>query len=152
MTVPTIRPARREDVSAIVALLAEDDIGGAIDTGAAADLPLYEAQFERIAASATEFLFVAEIEGRVVGTFEIVIARSLPYRAATRCILEAVQVHPAMRGQRIGEAMVLRAMEEGRARGADVITLTSNVKREAAHRFYDRLGFERSHVGFKRAL
>ncbi|NDV85927.1 GNAT family N-acetyltransferase [Aurantimonas aggregata] len=152
MTIAMIRPATRDDVRAIVALLAEDDIGGAIDTGAAADLPLYEAQFDRIAASTTEFLFVAEVDGRVVGTFEIVIARSLPYRAATRCILEAVQVHPSMRGQRIGEAMVLRAMEEGRARGADVMTLTSNVKREAAHRFYERLGFERSHVGFKRAL
>lgn len=152
MTIATIRPARRDDVGAIVALLAEDDIGGSIDTGAAADLPLYEAQFDRIADSATEFLFVAEVDGRVVGTFEIVIARSLPYRAATRCILEAVQVHPAMRGQRIGEAMVLRAMEEGRARGADVMTLTSNAKREAAHRFYERLGFERSHVGFRRAL
>ncbi|UIJ72691.1 GNAT family N-acetyltransferase [Aurantimonas sp. HBX-1] len=152
MVTATIRPARRDDVPAIVALLAADDIGGAVDTGAAADLPLYEAQFDRIAASANEFLFVAEVEGRVVGTFQIIIARSLPYRAATRCILEAVQVHPAMRGQRIGEAMVLRAMEEGRAHGADAMTLTSNVKREAAHRFYDRLGFERSHVGFRRAL
>ena len=147
-----IRQARRGDVAAIVALLVLDDIGGAIDTAEPEALPLYLEQFDRIAKSPNETLYVACMGGVVVGTFELLISRSLPYRASTRCILEAVQVRPDMRGRKIGEAMVHFAFEEARRLGADQMTLSSNAKRLDAHRFYERLGFSKSHVGFKKAL
>ena len=147
-----IREARREDVAAIVALFAADVVSGGIDTTDPEAPPEYEAQFDRIAASPNETLFVAELGGAVVGTFELMIARSLPYRASTSCILEAVQVRPDMRGRKIGEAMVRWAMHEARRRGAQKLKLTSNLKRADAHRFYERLGFTRSHAGFGIAL
>ena len=147
-----IREARRADLAAIVALFAADEVSGGIDTTDPGALPDYEAQFDRIAASTNETLFVAELRGAVVGTFELMIARSLPYRASTSCILEAVQVRPDMRGKRIGEAMVRWAMGEARRRGAQKLKLTSNLKRADAHRFYERLGFTRSHAGFGIAL
>ncbi len=155
MTAPQdldIRQAIREDVAAIFALLALDDIGGAIDTAEPEALPLYLEQFDRIAQSPNETLYVACLGNVVVGTFELLIAHSLPYRAATRCILEAVQVRPDLRGKKIGEAMVRFAHQEARRLGADQMTLSSNAKRLDAHRFYERLGFSKSHVGFKKAL
>ena len=147
-----IRPARREDVAAIVGLLALDDIGRAVDTADPEALPLYMKQFDAIAQSPNETLYVACLGNVVVGTFELLIAHSLPYRAATRCILEAAQVRPDMRGRKIGETMVRFALEEATRLGADLITLSSNAKRSDAHRFYERLGFEKSHVGFKMNL
>ncbi len=67
-------------------------------------------------------------------------------------ILEAVQVRADRRGQGIGEAMVLEAERLARAAGASCLRLTSNRARADAHRFYERLGFDRSHYGFKRPL
>ena len=60
-----------------------------------------------------------------------------------------VQVSASLRGQRIGEAMVKHAADFARAQGAAVLQLTSNKRRTDAHRFYERLGFDKSHEGFK---
>ena len=139
-------------MAAIAAVLALDDISGAVNMVDPDELPLYLEQFDAIAQSSNETLYVACMGGVVVGTFELLIARSLPYRASTRCILEAVQVRPDMRGQKIGEAMIHFALEEARRLGAGKMTLTSNARRGDAHRFYERLGFERSHVGFRKTL
>ena len=147
-----IRPARRADVAAIVGLLALDEIGGAIDTADPETLPVYLAQFDRIETSPNETLYVACLDGEVVGTFELTLARSLPYRAATRCILAAVQVRPDMRGRGIGADMIGFALAEARRLGADLMTLSSNATRLDAHRFYERLGFQKSHLGFKIGL
>jgi GNAT superfamily N-acetyltransferase len=63
-----------------------------------------------------------------------------------------VRVHARLRGLGVGGAMIEWAIEEGRRRGASLVQLTSDNTREAAHRFYERLGFTRSHAGFKRAI
>ena len=147
-----IREARRADLRRSSRCLRPTSSAAASTPPIPSALPEYEAQFDRIAASTNETLFVAELGGAVVGTFELMIARSLPYRASTSCILEAVQVRPDMRGRKIGEAMVRWAMDEARRRGAQKLKLTSNLKRADAHRFYERLGFTRSHAGFGIAL
>ena len=58
-----------------------------------------------------------------------------------RAIIEDVIVDEAARGQRIGEALVRRCLEIAREKGAPAVTLTSNPKREAANRLYQRMGF-----------
>jgi len=45
--------------------------------------------------------------------------------------------------------MMRWAIERCRERGCGVVQLTSNKKRVDAHRFYERLGFAKSHEGFK---
>lgn len=54
-----------------------------------------------------------------------------------------------LRGIGLGSAMMGWAVSEARQRGATLVQLTSDKKREDAHRFYERLGFAGSHVGFK---
>ena len=147
-----IRPARPQDLPALVALFAADALGGHGDTCDAAALDEYMAAFEAIAADPRARLYAAELEGRVVGTFQLIFVHSLPGRGALRAFLEAVQVDGALRGRRIGEAMVRFAMAEAGRAGARSLALTSNKIRADAHRFYRRLGFANSHEGFKIAL
>lgn len=44
------------------------------------------------------------------------------------------------------------AADRARERGCGLMQLTSNKRRTAAHRFYERLGYARSHEGFKLPL
>ncbi|MFB2552260.1 GNAT family N-acetyltransferase [Ensifer soli] len=147
-----IRQATPDDLPALIALFADDTIGGHGDTTDPAAFPAYRAAFDRIAASSSETLYVAELDGAVVGTFQTLVTVSLTDRGAAHMILEAVQVRADRRGRGIGEAMVRVAINAARAQGMASIRLTSNVKRADAHRFYQRLGFAPSHRGFKLAL
>ncbi|CAG1012623.1 MAG: GNAT family N-acetyltransferase [Rhizobiaceae bacterium] len=144
-----IRPARREDVAALAALFAADSLGGHGDSAEPAAMPDYLAAFDRIAASANDRLYVAELHGAVVGTFQTTTITSLSARGSTNMTVEAVQTRGDMRGRGIGEAMMRFAIERAREAGARQVQLMSNNSRVGAHRFYERLGFARSHVGFK---
>ncbi|MCD2181345.1 GNAT family N-acetyltransferase [Rhizobium sp. GN54] len=148
----TIREAGRGDLAEIIALFASDTVGGHGDTTAAEAFSDYAAAFEQIAASPLQTLYVATCEGEVVGTFQIALLTSLPGRGSSSLLLEAVQTREDMRGRGIGERMVKWAIEQARARGAAKLYLTSNMTRVRAHRFYERLGFERSHFGFRMPL
>ena len=150
MPAPTIRRAIRDDVPAIIRLLIHGAVvGTGIDTLDDNARALYLDAFEEIDAEPNEALFVAEVDGIVMGTLQITFCRSLVNRARLRATVESVHVAPEMRGKRIGAAMIAHAIEVARARGAGVVQLTSNKKRTDAHRFYERLGFKRSHEGFK---
>lgn len=148
----TIRQAREEDVAAIVALLAADDIGGHGDTtdeGASSD---YLDAFRTLQRTPRETLYVAECDGEIVGTFQTLLTTTLTGRGATSMIVEAVQTRADMRGRGIGAQMIGFCLEEARRLGLRQVQLTSNAARTDAHRFYERLGFARSHFGFKYKL
>lgn len=147
-----IRPARRDDVAALVALFAADSLGGHGDSTDPAAFPDYLAAFDRISASANDRLYVAELGGAVVGTFQTTLITSMSARGSTNMNVEAVQTRGDMRGKGIGEAMMRFAIERAREGGARQVQLMSNNSRVAAHRFYERLGFARSHAGFKLKL
>jgi GNAT superfamily N-acetyltransferase len=136
----------------LIAMFADDDIGGHGDTQSEDALPDYERAFKTIAASPDQTLYVAELAGEVVGTFQTAITTTLTGRGASFMIIEAVQTRSDMRGQGIGARMIEFCIEEARARGLPRVQLISNAKRKDAHRFYERLGFEPSHLGFKMAL
>lgn len=147
-----IRLAQRSDVPALAALFADDALGGHGDTTDPAALPAYQDAFDRIAANPYDTLYVAELDGAVVGTFQTTLLTAMTGRGASSLLIEAVQTRRDMRGKGIGEAMIRHAVEMGRAAGAGMAHLTSNNTRADAHRFYMRLGFKPSHTGFKRAL
>ncbi|MBF2716409.1 GNAT family N-acetyltransferase [Agrobacterium vitis] len=144
-----IRPAQENDIVAIVALFAADDLGGHGDTTDPDALPDYLAAFRRIAASSNEVLYVAERDGAVVGTFQTMITTTLTGRGSSSMIVEAVQTRADCRGQGIGAQMIEFCLERARAEGLRLVQLTSNAMRLDAHRFYERLGFSKSHFGFK---
>ncbi|OLP43273.1 GNAT family N-acetyltransferase [Rhizobium oryziradicis] len=144
-----IRVAQRIDVPAIVALFAADDIGGHGDTTDAAALPDYVAAFERICASANQTLYVAEQDGAVVGTFQTMLTTTMTGRGSSSMIIEAVQTRADCRGQGIGAQMIAFCLAKAKEQGCAKAQLTSNAARLDAHRFYERLGFQKSHFGFK---
>lgn len=145
----TIREATENDLEAIIALFADDRLGGHGDTTDPQALPDYRAAFARISASTNETLYVAELGGEVVGTFQTMVTTTLTARGSSSLIIEAVQTRADMRGRGIGAAMIGFAVEKARETGMRLVQLTSNAVRTDAHRFYERLGFSPSHIGFK---
>lgn len=144
-----IRVAQPADIAAIVALFADDGIGGHGDTTDDAALPEYQAAFARISASPNETLYVAEQNGEVVGTFQTMLTTTMTGRGSSSLIIEAVQTRADCRGQGIGAAMIAFCLEKAKEQGCRQAQLTSNAARLDAHRFYERLGFQKSHFGFK---
>ncbi|GAA6526303.1 GNAT family N-acetyltransferase [Intrasporangium sp. DVR] len=145
-----IRPATEVDVPAIVELLADDPLGRTRESPQ--DVALYEAAFARVTADPGQHLVVAEREGRVVGTLQLSVIPGLSRRGTTRSIIEAVRIRSTERGSGLGTQLIEWALDESRRLGADLVQLTSDASRSDAHRFYERLGFVRSHVGFKLVL
>jgi GNAT superfamily N-acetyltransferase len=142
-----IRPARAGDVPAIVAMLADDELGAQRETPG--ELAPYLAAFEIIDADPNQHLVVAEKDGEVVGCVQLTVIPGLSRRASTRSIIEAVRVAASERGSGLGSTMITWAVEESRRLGVDLVQLTSDRSRTDAHRFYERLGFVPTHLGFK---
>jgi GNAT superfamily N-acetyltransferase len=147
-----IRAARAEDLEAIVRLHEEDDLGTHGDAWRPENREAYEAAFAAIAASADNTLYVAESAGRVVGTFQLTFIPNLTGRGALRVKVESVKVAAALRSRGIGARMMAFAEEVARSRGARLLELSSNKARREAHRFYERIGYARTHEGFKKKL
>jgi len=152
MSALTFREARAEDLEAIIRLHEEDSLGAHGDVWSPETKPAYEAAFAAIACSPENMLFVAVDGDEVVGTFQLTFIPNLTGRGALRVKVESVKVRAARRSGGIGGRMIAHAEEVARARGAAAMELTSNKVRKDAHRFYERLGFSRSHEGFKKKL
>ena len=144
----TIRRARRDDVGIIIALLADDPLGGQRER---LEEPLPQAYFdafERVQRDPNLQLVVAEDgEGVVVGCLQLCILPGLSSQGASRGLLEDVRVASHCRSRGIGEQMVQWAVAEARAKGCKLVELLTHHTRVNAQRFYERLGFARSHVG-----
>ena len=148
----TFRHATAADLPAIVALLADDDIGESRESSSGELAPEYARAFEEMAACPDNFVLLAELDGALVGSLQLVFIPGLSRQGAKRAIIESVRVQSAVRGKNIGTALMKQAIAEARAAGCKLVQLTSDRRRTRAHLFYRRLGFEQSHVGFKRDL
>ncbi|WP_053846230.1 GNAT family N-acetyltransferase [Streptomyces sp. NRRL B-24085] len=145
-----IRPARADDVRAIVGMLADDPLGAQRESPD--DLGPYLTALERLSSDPNQHLVVAVREDRVVGTLQLTVVPGLSRRGATRSIIEGVRIHADERGSGLGSRLIEWAIEESRRQDCRLVQLTSDNTRTDAHRFYERLGFTASHVGFKLAL
>ncbi|CAL9518121.1 GNAT family N-acetyltransferase [Streptomyces sp. NPDC090994] len=145
-----IRPAVEDDIAAIVAMLADDPLGAQRESPG--DLRPYLAAFERLSTDPNQRLITAVRAGRVVGTLQLTVIPGLSRRGATRSVIEAVRVHADDRGSGLGTQLIQWAIDESRRLGCALVQLTSDASRTDAHRFYERLGFSASHVGFKLQL
>lgn len=145
-----MRRATRDDVPALVALLVDDALGATREDPS--DLTPYLAAFERVQASVNTHLMVAELDGAVVGTLTLTVLPGLSRKGASRANIEAVRVASRLRSQGIGTQMMEWALAEATRLGCRRMQLTSDVTRLDAHRFYERLGFDASHLGFMKVL
>ncbi len=148
ITAISVRRARRDDVAAIVAMLADDHLGSARERR---DDPLpaaYFNAFDAVERDPNLRLVVAETsEGRVVGCLQLCVLPGLSSQGASRGLIEDVRVASDCRSRGIGEQLVQWALAEARAMGCKLVELFTHNSRVDAQRFYKRIGFAPSHVG-----
>lgn len=147
-----LRDAVLGDLPAIVALLDDDAISrGREDASLPLD-PRYEMAFADIDRDPNQRLIVAERDGVVIGTMQLTFLPGIAFRGGRRGQIEAVRIASHLRGEGLGGQMIDWAVEQCRARGCRMVQLMSMRERTDAHRFYERLGWTKSHFGFKLKL
>lgn len=143
-----IREASRADLPGVLALYAQPDFDDAV--------VLSEDDAERIFARFTDYpnytLYVAEWDGRIVGSFALLIMDNLGHMGAPSGIVEDVVVGPVQQGRGIGRAMMSFALARCEERRCYKVMVSSNARRDRAHAFYEKLGFERHGYSFRIAL
>lgn len=139
-----IRSASEEDLPAVLSLYVQSGL----EHGASP--PLEEARriFARFANYPNYSLYVATLGGKVVGTFVLLIMDALLHRGVPQGIVEDMAVHPHWQRRGIGKQMMQYAMEHCQKRGCYKVMLSSNITFEAAHRFYQKLGFKKHGFSF----
>jgi GNAT superfamily N-acetyltransferase len=158
MTPPglVIRPAEEVELGRIVELLVLGAVpGGPPSTEDPGDLGPYRAAWRDIVDGGDAHggvVLVAALAGEVVGVCQLIVFRHLQAHGGLCAEVESVHVHPEHRGTGVGGALLREAIARARALGCYRVQLTSNTGRPDAHRFYERLGFVPSHLGFKMLL
>lgn len=145
-----LREARSGDLAAIVALLADDPLGRTREAPAEDDV--YRRAFAAMSAQPGNVYLVAEEAGEIVGCLQFTVIHGLSRGGMARAQIEGVRVRADRRGRGIGAALFEAAFARARAAGCGLVQLTTDRRRRAARRFYERLGFEATHWGMKRPL
>jgi GNAT superfamily N-acetyltransferase len=146
------RLATKQDLPAIVGLIADDGLGSGRDD---ASLPLdaaYVNAFDAMGADGNQAMLVGVLGGEVVAYLQVTFIPGLSRKGAWRGQIESVRVASRLRGHGIGGRLLEEAIGLCRARRCHLVQLTSDKARAEAHRFYGRLGFVASHDGFKLSL
>ena len=145
----TFRPATRDDVPRIVALLANDALGSQRERFEEPLSPSYYEAFETIENDLHNTLIVAEQQGRAVGVLQLTFIPGMTYQGGWRAQVEGVRIAAEVRSQGIGRALIEHAVEKAREAGCHLIQLTTDKRRLEAVQFYESLGFRATHEGMK---
>lgn len=145
-----IRKAKESDISAIVALLANDKLGKLRENYKEPLPQKYYDAFKAINEDQNQELIVFENETeQIIGTMQLSFIPYLTYQGGVRAQIEAVRVHEDYRNKGIGQQLFEWAIQRAKQKGAHVVQLTTDKKRPDALKFYEKLGFTASHEGMK---
>lgn len=128
-----IRPMAQGDSPRVAALATE--LGYPI----AADV--LAKRFDALLGGDAESVLVAECAGDVVGWIHVRVFHDLLEEPTVE--IRGLVVDARYRGMGIGETLVGAGEALARTRGIARLRVTSNVVRDRAHRFYERLGYDR---------
>jgi len=144
------RKAKKNDVPAIVEMIADDKLGKTRENFQT-PLPIsYYNAFENINADSNQELIVVESEkAEIIGTLQLSFIQYLTYQGGIRAQIEAVRIRKDQRGTGLGTKMFEWAIERAKQRKAHVLQLTTDKKRPEALNFYRKLEFKDSHEGMK---
>jgi len=148
MSKVTFRLARKGDLAEIVALLVDDPLGATRESGQGS-LHAYEQAFAEIDSDPNNMVYVAEDGGAVIGCLQVTFIANLSFEGGRRALIEAVRIADSHQGQGLGRDIMNYVINIARERGCKIVQLTSNNQRSDAIKFYEQLGFQPSHVGFK---
>lgn len=146
------RPAVVADLSGIVALLANDELGRQREDPSTPLNTKYLDSFDAIDRDPNQLLAVAEDEGVLVGCLQLTFVPGLSRLGMLRGQVEGVRIARDKRAKGLGRMMVAWAIEECRKRGCGLVQLTTDKSRTEAYQFYKALGFTASHEGMKLTL
>lgn len=141
-----IRTATAADLPALLRLLAQLN---------ETPQPLSDAHrkaFDDVAADPRQQLLVVEDGGALLATAVLAVIPNIGHGGRPWAIIENVVVDEPARGRGVGEMLIRHIVEQARAAGCYKVALTSRAFRTDAHRFYERLGFERTSAGFRYTL
>ena len=143
------REAIESDITALVALLADDELGANRED---LSVPLnhrYGDAFQSIDKDSNNELTVVESDGELVGMLQLTFIPYLTHTGSWRCLIEGVRIAKTHRGRGLGAQFINWAINRARQRNCSIVQLTSDKQRPGALRFYESLGFEATHEGFK---
>jgi GNAT superfamily N-acetyltransferase len=143
------RTASRDDVPAIIRMLADDALGATREANVSPLSESYYAAFEAIDRDPNNELVVAVRGDRVVGVLQLTFIPCMTYRGSWRALIEGVRVDAEVRSGGIGRELFAWAIDRARQRDCHLVQLTSDKQRGDAIRFYESLGFVASHEGMK---
>ena len=146
------RLATEDDLLTIIQMLSDDPLGALREK---IEIPLPEVYlnaFAKIRNDSNQELTVAEIDGQIVGTFQLTFIQYLTHQGGLRAQIEAVRVSSAHRGKGIGTHLFSYAIDRAKKKGCYVVQLTTDKKRPRAIQFYESLGFIATHEGMKLTL
>lgn len=146
----TIREARKGDLPRLVELLDQITItSSTVEANGASSLAEYEKVFALIERDPNHHVIVAEVDGRVVGSADLIIVSNLSHRALPWAVMENVVVEESARRKGVGSAIVKHLVSIAKENGCYKVGLSSNKKRLAAHRMYESLGFKQYGLGYR---
>ncbi|WP_298896464.1 GNAT family N-acetyltransferase [uncultured Psychroserpens sp.] len=144
------REANRDDVSAIVAMIADDDLGKKRENFQSPLPSVYYTAFENISRDKNQMLTVIENDKEeIIGTLQLSFIQYLTYCGGIRAQIEAVRIRKDYRGTGLGTELFKWAINKAKERNAHVLQLTTDKKRPEALEFYKKIGFVASHEGMK---
>jgi GNAT superfamily N-acetyltransferase len=147
------RKATINDVSNIVEMIADDELGKARENFQDPLPDEYIKAFEEIDSDKNQELVVVENKQlEIIGTLQLSFIQYLTYQGGIRAQIEAVRIRKDQRGLGIGKKMFEWAIIRAKKRKAHLIQLTTDKKRPKAFSFYEDLGFIASHEGLKMHL
>lgn len=146
------RRARTADLPAIIGLLADDPMGRLREDATEPLAAAYRDAFTAIEADPNQLLAVVTEDDGVIGTLQITFIPGLSRKGLWRGQIEGVRIAARHRGAGLGGRVFEWAIAQCRARGCGLVQLTTDRERPEAHRFYERLGFTASHLGYKKSL
>jgi len=139
-----IKEATKEDIQSILELYMQPDM----DDGKVLSVEQAQAIFDRIKSYPDYKVYVAEVGGTIVGTFALAIMDNLAHMGTPSGLIEDVAVKTTFQGRGIGKQMMEYAIQCCKLKGCYKVSLSSNLKREAAHRFYESLGYKKHGYSF----
>jgi GNAT superfamily N-acetyltransferase len=147
-----VRHAKAEDVPAIIRLLWDDEQGRQRESTSLEQASKYLSAFEQIDCDPNSQLFVATLDGAVVGCLQLTVIPGLSYQGIRRALVEDVRVAQSYRGRGLGGHLLSYAEAQATDLGCGLIELFVHSNRNDAHRFYERARYTGAHRGFRKNL
>lgn len=138
-----IRQATLDDVKDILQIYAES-----LDNGKVLSVEKAQRVFLKQQQYPDYKVFVAEYEQQLVGTFALLIMENMAHQGMPSAVVEDVGVIPAVQGKGIGKVMMEYALNYAKEKGCYKMSLSSNLRRDKAHQFYESLGFQKHGFSF----